>query len=323
MHARSRLSIAWLLTALAVCALFAGRARAGDDDDLVEDPMAVPDGLEQMVVIRNLDANIDNWLFGNRRFSDNPSQKLSLILKVKSAAFARMAGLSESQREKLLLAGEGDIRRFLDRVDEIKLKHRSNEMPQGAWNRIFQEIQPLRDVLLRNQLFGSDSLFAKTARKTLTSEQAARYEKNESERLLFQHRTRIASTVVRLSNYLGLRDEQRKRLTQVMLEKSQPLPDLGETDRQQLVGLVLLRGLPEKEIKPIFDADQWRGLQHLFEHVPQVLPMLRQQGILLNGQKEGMLDPQREVIGAGRVRKVKVPRRAPIRQPAGERGDGS
>jgi hypothetical protein len=309
-----------MLTALAVCALVADRTRAGDDDDLVDDPMAVPDGIEQMVVIRNLDANIDNWLFGNRRFSDNPSQKLLLILKVKADALARMAGLSELQKEKLLLAGEGDIRRFLDRVDEIKLKHRTNEMPQGAWNRIFQEIQPLREILLRNQLFGSDSLFAKTARKTLTTEQAARYEKNEDERLRFQHRTRIASTVVRLGNYLGLRDEQRKRLTQVMLEKSQPLPDLGETDRQQLVGLVLLSRLPENEIKPIFDADQWRGLQHLFEHVPQVLPMLRQQGIILNGPKGVMLDQREKVIGEGRV--LEVPRRAPIRQPAGERGEG-
>jgi hypothetical protein len=278
MHALRSRSIALLLAALAICAASAGRARAGDDDDLSDDPAMIAEPVEQMVIIRNLDTNIDNWLFGNRRFSDNPAQKLSLTLKVKADAFTRMAGLSVPQKEKLLLAGEGDIRRFLDRVDEIKLKYHSNQIPQGDWNRVFQEIQPLRDILVRNQLFGSGSLFAKTARKSLTSEQAARYEKNEDERLRFQHRIRIGSTVSRLSNYLGLRDEQRKRLTLLLLEKAPPLPDLGDLDRQQLVGLVLLSRLPEKEIRPIFDDDQWRGLRRLFDHVPEITPMLKQQG---------------------------------------------
>jgi hypothetical protein len=285
MHAFRRVWLALLLAAFTLCLPGTSRAHAGDDDDLADDPLAAPEPIEQRVVIRNLDANIDNWLFGNRRFSDNPPQKLLMLLKVKADGIARAAGLSESQKEKLTLAGEGDIRRFVDRVEEVKLKYRNNEMPQGAWNRVFLEIQPLRDVLLKNELFGSQSLFAKAARTTLTSEQAARYEKSENERLLFQHRTQIAATVARLSNYLGLRDEQRKRLTRIMLEETEPQPLLNETSRDQMVGLALLSRLPEKEIKPIFDEIQWQELQRLFHRVQQVMPALRQQGVILNGQK--------------------------------------
>jgi hypothetical protein len=127
-------------------------------------------------------------------------------------------------------------------------------------------------------------LFVKTARTTFNTEQAARYEKHESERRLFQHRTRVVSTVARLSNYLGLRDEQRKQLVQVMLDQTQPLPLLDQVDRDQLVGLALMSRLPEKDLKPIFDADQWRALQRLFERVPQTLPALQQNGVILNGQ---------------------------------------
>jgi len=35
-------------------------------------------------------------------------------------------------------------------------------------------------------------------------------------------------------------------------------------------------------LKPIFEAVQWRELQRLFRRVPQVMPMLRQEGIMLD-----------------------------------------
>jgi hypothetical protein len=311
MHARNDLRLARLLTAIAVCGLWAGRARAGDDDDLAADPLNVPESAEGMVVIRNLDVNIDNWLFGNRRFSDNPAQKLTQLLKVKADGIARAVGLSDAQKEKLMLAGQGDILRFLERVDEVKLKYKSGPMQQAAWNQVFLEIQPLREILLRNALFGGESLFAKIERTTFTPQQAAQYENHEHEQHLFQHRTRIVSTVARLSNYLGMRDDQRKQLVQVMLDKTQPQPLLDQADRDQLVGLALLSRLPEKDIRPIFDADQWRALQRLFERVPQTLPMLRQNGINLNGdnlngvnlrkRKRVRLNIRGEVIPAERI----------------------
>jgi hypothetical protein len=300
-RALNRRWITVVLTAGALCATAAGAAHAGDDDDLSDDAMPVPES-EPMVAVRNLDANVDGWLFGNRRFGDSPAAKLTLLLKVKAEEITRTAGLSESQNDKLLLAGEGDIRRFLDRVDEIKLKFRSPEVPQANWNRVFAEIQPFRQILLRNGLFGSDSLFLKTARTTLTSEQTARYEKGESDRRAFQHRTRIVSTVARLSDYLGLSDAQRKRLVEVTLEKTQPLPLLDQTDRDQLVGLAIMSRVPEKDIRPIFDNDQWRALKRLFERVPQTLPMLRQNGINVNGQKGAMLNRPERVIPAGQGR---------------------
>ncbi len=124
-------------------------------------------------MIRNIEANIDNWVYGNRRNRGGGQQPLDLLLKMKTEEIARAVDLSETQKGKLLLAGQGDVRRFIDRVDEIKLKYQSNEMFQNDWNRIFQEIRPLQIALGRG-LFGGDSLFAKTLTKMLTAEQAAR-----------------------------------------------------------------------------------------------------------------------------------------------------
>jgi hypothetical protein len=274
-----RLTGAFLLFAAIVGASASRVELAGDDDDdLADDPASNADQVNEMVVVRNIDANVDSWLFGNRRAGESGRPKLNLLLKTKMDEVSRAAELTLEQQQKLVLAGEGDIRRFVDRVEEIKLRYRTTNFGHGGWNRVFQEIEPLKTVL-RNGLFANDSLFAKTLSKTLTPEQADVYERSMSERRLFQHRARIEMTVLRLGTHLGLRDAQRKQLVQLMVEQTEPQPTLEQPDRDQVVGLYLLSRLPDKRLKPIFDAQQWRELQSLFNRVPQVMPALQQEKI--------------------------------------------
>ena len=167
-------------------ALAGARAVAGDDDDLVEEVPWNAAQNQAVMDVQNIGQNIDVWVFGNRR-NGWPQRRLDSLLKIKTDEVVREAGLSEVQKRKLLLAGEGDVRRFMEAVDDVKAKYQSGRIEVNAWQRIFQETRPLQ-VALRRGLFNGDSLFAKTLAKTLTAEQAARLEANEHERRMFQHR---------------------------------------------------------------------------------------------------------------------------------------
>jgi len=90
-------------------------------------------------------------------------------------------GLAAGQKQKLLLAGRGDIKRQFDRIDELKENVRS--MSVDAVN--FQKLVDLQNSLLQDAAawrtklkagqFGEETLFAKTLRKILTAEQIARH----------------------------------------------------------------------------------------------------------------------------------------------------
>jgi hypothetical protein len=90
-------------------------------------------------------------------------------------------GLTAGQKQKLTLAGRGDIKRQFDRIDELKQKVRS--MSVDAAN--FQKLVDLQNSLLQDASawraklkagqFREETLFAKTLRKILTAEQIARH----------------------------------------------------------------------------------------------------------------------------------------------------
>ena len=195
--------------AVAIGAAAGSWAQAGeDDDDLIDGGMPNPAANETVIVrnVRNIAANIDMWVYGNRGNRGLSQQTLENRLDMKVDEIVRAAGMTEQQRQKLHLAGLGDIRHFADRVDAIKVKHQATEFNQKEWNAIFQEIRPLQ-VDLRRGLFGADSLFDKTLHKILSSEQAEHYSRAEFDRQLFQHRARVEMTVLRFAKALALRDE--------------------------------------------------------------------------------------------------------------------
>jgi hypothetical protein len=287
--------------ALALVAACGPRALAGEDDDLIDDVGSSSGANEVMVIrnVRNIEANIDAWVYGNRGNRGASQQNLETQLDMKVEDIARSAGMSEAQRQKLRLAGLGDIRHFADRVDEIKVKHQSTEFSQQQWRAIFEEIRPLQ-AEVRRGLFGTDSLFDKTLRKLLSPEQAARRERADHDRQQFQHRALVEMTAVRLSRALGLRSEQRVRLVRLLLEKTQPQLTPGEHD--QMLVLAQMTRIPEEDLKPLFDEKQWERLQQVLNRVSAILPAHKE---LPQGVKRRILEkapsPKNWVPAPGRM----------------------
>jgi hypothetical protein len=124
----------------------------------------------------------DQLLFGSGRDEAEARRLLFQRLWQKVAAVNRACGLTEAQSQKLELAGRGDIHRFFEQAAEMRTKFEAIEQvgvgDQGdLLKRVMaalEESRPLRDVFDSGP-FGEGSLFAKSLRRMLTPEQAARY----------------------------------------------------------------------------------------------------------------------------------------------------
>jgi hypothetical protein len=94
-----------------------------------------------------------------------------------------ICGLSGVQKQKLVLAGRGDIKRQFERIDEMKQKARSVSVDAAniqqlvnLQNTLLQEAAAWRKKLNTGQ-FGDETFFAKAQRKVLTPEQVTRHAK--------------------------------------------------------------------------------------------------------------------------------------------------
>jgi hypothetical protein len=270
--------------------------RGDDDDDLVE---IRPERLNRMVFqqaagkIRITERNIDSWIYGNEA---RGRERLDASLRQKVDEIAKVCTLSETQKTKLSLAGQGDIQRFVRRVDDLKAKCQTGGLSPEQYNALFQESRPLR-AQLQQGLFANGSLFHKALFTALRPDQVAQCEQVDQERRIYRYRARVELAVAQLDSVVGLTDEQRQRLVRLALDKTRPPLHFGQTDR--FVVLLQLSRLPEETVKPIFDAGQWRLIQREFVNARRMAPFLKQNGVVFDDGDE----PSREAEAGLRRRR--------------------
>jgi hypothetical protein len=158
--------------------------------------------------------------------------------------------------KKLQLAGRGDIKRFMDRVNHV-----ASVMEEPG-----SSVEDLRGARLEMidlgtlagpRLFGDDSLLCKTLGSTLDQDQAAARERALLQRNAVRHRTAIDSAVKALQTNLGMNEEEGTRLAELLLRETRPPRKFGYGPD---IALVLFQAsrIPEARIRPIFDDAQWR-----------------------------------------------------------------
>src|SRR5262245_30585105 len=116
------------------------------------------------------DENFDQWLYQDLQNSAGARGRLDSQLQMRLDDLVASCGLSDAQRQKLHLAGRGDIKRFFDRIDELRRRFQTMKTDQNRIGEIMQAMQPLQ-MQLRSGIFDEASLFAKALRSTLTSDQ--------------------------------------------------------------------------------------------------------------------------------------------------------
>jgi WD40 repeat protein len=136
------------------------------------------------VIVRQrwTDEQFDRWVF-QQHDRAAARQWFDSQLTIQIERIDQAYGLTEAQKQKLRLAGRGDIKRFFDRYESVKQKFQLIEQDAQKLQAIWQDVQPLQAAV--SDLFQGDSLLFKSLPNTLTAEQLARYEALARERRAF------------------------------------------------------------------------------------------------------------------------------------------
>lgn len=241
--------------------LLATSLRAADDEDgkkLQQQRFIVPDDQ----VIRKL--------LGNKNPSDVRLQ-FEAQLQMRIDDLSRNCTVTDEQRRKFTVAGQGDVKRFFDDFDEAREAFRHTQTLDDC-RAMMERCQPAFASRV-TRLYHDDSLLEKMIRKSLTPEQRQQAQAARDERRLFRYRAHVEAVVALWDGNLALTSDQRKRLVALLLEDTQPPPE-GAKEGAFSVWLQAA-DLPDTAYLAILDQPQWRLLQQQFKHVKEMEPVLK------------------------------------------------
>jgi hypothetical protein len=210
---------------------------------------------------------------------DQARRRLETRLKYRIDQIDRDCKLSPEQRQKLSVAGRGDIRRVFAEIEEFSSKMASNGVALQRMGReqLAKAIR-YRESVMNVDCFGGGSLFSKVLRKTLSPQQLAVCESALKDAASARHRATIRWAIGSMEPWLQLSQKQRDRLESLLSEKTRPPRKFGAYD---YYGLIFQASkLPEKELKSIFNDVQWQKVQQQIAEARRLEETLRIEGFL-------------------------------------------
>ncbi|MBI3865459.1 MAG: hypothetical protein HY290_26585 [Planctomycetia bacterium] len=141
-------------------------ARPADDDFDEDAPMPV---VQPAVPV----TNVFGFVFGEGCDAGLARGQLDTLLLKKIAAMHVVCDLTEEQTRKLLTAGRGDIKRLIDRVDEIGTRLKLVGPEKARDKGLIAELNAIKRGLT-SEFASTGSLFDKVLKRNLTAEQNAR-----------------------------------------------------------------------------------------------------------------------------------------------------
>lgn len=211
--------------------------------------------------------------------------RLETRLAMEIEHIERTCRITGEQKKKLELAGLGDLKRSLDRIDTAGKNLNAARGDEKERQMLVQEIETVRRQILA-ELPGQGPMFAKTLPRVLNDDQMATYREGLRASRTLRHRACVDITVEVFDITAGCSDVQRQRLTELLLRETR-LPS-KQCDEDVVVLAQAVR-LPEAKLRPIFDAAQWRALS------PMIGEMVAQSKEELDSAEFGPDDTPRPV----------------------------
>jgi hypothetical protein len=267
----------------------AAPAKPPAPDEVVDDAAADNMNPQMNVNVFEIQAQqFDMWVFGNQfnvvnvngvnvAKAQGPRGKLDAMLALKVDEVEKFGGLSSAQRDKLLLAGRGDIRGFLEQVEVKRRKFEEVRKDQQRFGMFYQEIQPLR-AAFQGGLFTDDSIFGKSLAHTLDSSQAAKFEEGRRVRAAYRYSAAVDLLTAKLGLALGLTAEQRVRFARIITDNTRAPKNLGTQEFNAV--FYLASTVPVTKFKPLLDNAQIRVLERQFMNMRAWQQILKQQGFV-------------------------------------------
>lgn len=209
--------------------------------------------------------------------------RLELQLRGNLELINEACPITPEQKQKLLLAGRGDIKRLFDRYEEIK---QSAPVIQQDGQLLFlfrREINPVQ-MSLQTGVFHEDSLLHKALPNVLTTAQWTRYQTAARERRLANHRENINRAVKTLENVVPLSDQKRSEL--VTLLAAEMKPARRTTSYGVYYVLSKLRQLPDDKLKRIYTIPERIRVAQFLSEVQMIEDRVRASGALLEDDED-------------------------------------
>ncbi len=152
---------------------------------------------------------------------------MNQVLNGQLRAFDRQYRLTDAQKQKLLLAGQGDIKRALDRVQDLRARFQRVKYERNAVIECIQEAGRLRREL-ETLTPGVNSLLVKTIATTVTEDQKAREAELLHEYQSGRFEAALTEAAAKMVPVLNLSPEQQRRLEKLLLSEIRPPRRFGE-----------------------------------------------------------------------------------------------
>lgn len=201
--------------------------------------------------VRLDDELFELWIFeGNReRFRRTLARQLETAVQTLDWKY----GLAEPEKQKLVFAGQADMRRFFEEAEILRRKFRETCGDHRQLLLVHRETVKFR-VDSVNGLFGESSFFAKVASRTLKDAASSRAGARRRQQL----RSAADRAVVPLESIASLRPEQCEALVALLLAEAPPI-NVGDDD--DVLMKYRLTEFSEEQLKPLFDEAQWPRVQ--------------------------------------------------------------
>src|SRR5262245_8321753 len=172
-----------------------------------------------MPVNRWPDEQFENWFFNQVGSAKAARQRFDSQLTLQLDAIDRTCRLTDEQKKKLQIVGQGDIKKVFDNFEWAKHRFKQVDNDVQRLNEIMQEFRPMQ---MSGGPFDESSFFFRSLRHTLNDEQRAKFEAVERERRAHQHQAQIELVVGILEQTAPLQDAQRRALIELLMNEVKP-----------------------------------------------------------------------------------------------------
>jgi hypothetical protein len=257
-------------------------ARADDDDDDSTEEAKKAALARVQPVFQEADFN--RWIFQNNIDSKvGVRKRLESMMAVAVDDIDRACKLNAAQKERIELAGRGDIKRFEVLYEKIRQKFLKVRHDQQQVDDLWQELTPLQ-VMAQSGLFDEDSLLCRSLHNVLTAEQFAIFDASACERRAFRHRARIELVVATLEMHAPLTESQRQGVIAGLAKLIEP--SRRSSPYAYHVMMYRLSLQPDEKIKPLFDEVQWKAVRTKLKQFKGWKDFLEQAGQLPEEDEE-------------------------------------
>ena len=193
-----------------------------------------------------------------------------------------VCNLSDQQRDKLRLGGRGDVARFLARYRAIRAQIETNAgQGQKAFRDAWQQVGPLQQEI-QTGVFRDGSLFGKVLEQILTSEQTGEYQREQRELAEFAFRANVRFVVCELDRRRPMTVEQRRRLRELLYERTRPPRAVSGSNSRFLPQYILwqMAQSPSELWEDLFDEGDWAAMRTMLDEARRWESMVTANGLI-------------------------------------------